>query len=79
MIVGGLIGTYSSDFVAAPLVYLWNERQKGRVAVELGRKPVSPIQQQEEPAPAMAAATAGTAGGTVVSSGASAPQRRGRR
>ena len=78
MIVGGLIGTYSSDFVAAPLVYLWNERQKGRVAVELGRKPVSPI-QQEEPAPAMAAATAGMAGGTVISPVAGAPQRRGRR
>jgi SecD/SecF fusion protein len=78
MIVGGLIGTYSSDFVAAPLVYMWNEYKKGRVAVELGRKPTLPIQPQE-PAPAMAAATAGTAGGTVVSSGTSAPQRRGRR
>ena len=79
MIVGGLIGTYSSDFIAAPLVYLWNERQKGKVAVELGRKPALPIQPQEEPAPAMAVATAGTAGGTVVSPVAGAPQRRGRR
>jgi SecD/SecF fusion protein len=38
LIVGGLVGTYSSDFLAAPMVYLWNERQKGQLAQQLERK-----------------------------------------
>lgn len=42
MIIGGLVGTYSSDFIAAPMVYWWNERQKGKLVEHLGRSGAGP-------------------------------------
>ena len=74
LIIGGVIGTYSSDFLATPLVYWWNERQQGRLVEELGRKNAG------QPAPDSVAATPLPAGAAGDASGA--PQqtrRRGRR
>ena len=38
LIIGTLIGTYSSDFVAAPIVYEWNKYRKGKLAAALAAK-----------------------------------------
>lgn len=71
LIIGGLVGTYSSDFVATPLVYLWNEHQEGRLVEHLGRKNAGPVDVEPvgEPAPA-------AAGGATSDA---QPRRRGRR
>ncbi|NQU41986.1 protein translocase subunit SecD [bacterium] len=74
LIVGGLVGTYSSDFVAAPLVYWWNDRQRGRVVEQIARKSAGVV-DAEAGAGAPAMATAGSAGAQP----AGQPQRRGRR
>jgi SecD/SecF fusion protein len=80
MIVGGIIGTYSSDFIAAPLVFMWNQYKKGKLAKELGRKPISPI-QSEEPALAGDSVPSGaaTTGATAGAGNGGASGRRGRR
>lgn len=36
--VGAIVGTYSSDFIAAPVVYEWNKRRGGRLAKALAAK-----------------------------------------
>ncbi|MCE5228687.1 protein translocase subunit SecD [bacterium] len=36
--VGAIVGTYSSDFIAAPLVYEWNRFKGNRLAVALASK-----------------------------------------
>ena len=47
LIFGGIIGTYSSDFIAAPLVFWWNERKKGEVFQELGRRKNAVVEEAE--------------------------------
>jgi SecD/SecF fusion protein len=73
LIIGGIVGTYSSDFIAAPLVYWWNERDKGKLMEHLGRKGTGPVTTVE----GQPAATAAMA--TVATSGEAAARRRGRR
>jgi SecD/SecF fusion protein len=54
MIIGSIVGTYSSDFIATPLVFWWNEREKGRLGELLGQKktgPQSPERQLGAAAP----------------------------
>jgi preprotein translocase subunit SecF len=38
LLLGALIGTYSSDFVAAPIVYQWNKMRKGSAIARLREK-----------------------------------------
>jgi SecD/SecF fusion protein len=38
LIVGGIFGTYSSDFVATPIVHWWNKRRGGELQDQLSRK-----------------------------------------
>lgn len=37
-LLGTITGTYSSDFIAAPLVYLWNKRNNNSVLNHLQQK-----------------------------------------
>jgi SecD/SecF fusion protein len=61
LIIGGIVGTYSSDFIAAPLVYWWNERDKGKLMEHLGRKGTGPVTTVEgQPAATAALAAAAT-------------------
>jgi SecD/SecF fusion protein len=79
MIVGGVVGTYSSDFLATPIVYLWNRRQQGRLVEHLGRRP-APAAGAAATATSLASApSAGGAKGPGSSVGAQPPRRRGRR
>jgi SecD/SecF fusion protein len=38
LLLGALVGTYSSDFVAAPIVYQWNKFRKGGAVARLREK-----------------------------------------
>ncbi len=38
LLIGAVIGTYSSDFVAAPIVYQWNKMRKGSAVAKLKEK-----------------------------------------
>ncbi len=38
MTIGAIVGTYSSDFIAAPAVYIWNLYRKNRVVAQLTAK-----------------------------------------
>lgn len=38
LLIGAIIGTYSSDFVAAPIVYQWNKMKKGSSIAKLKEK-----------------------------------------
>lgn len=38
LLIGACVGTYSSDFVAAPIVYQWNKFRKGTTATQLREK-----------------------------------------
>ena len=38
MLLGTVFGTLSSNFLATPLVFLWNERQDNRLQQELQAK-----------------------------------------
>ncbi|HNY26155.1 MAG TPA: protein translocase subunit SecF, partial [Candidatus Sumerlaeota bacterium] len=72
LIIGGIVGTYSSDFIAAPLVFWWNERDKGKLMEHLGRKGTGPVTTVEgQPAATAALAAAATSD--------SLARRRGRR
>ncbi len=65
LIVGGIVGTYSSDFVASPFVYWFNSRQKGKLMEHLGRKGQAAAQKQDAPAGAkpIKATTSGDSSG----------------
>jgi len=76
MIVGGIVGTYSSDFLATPFVYLWNQRQQGRLVEHLGRRPVPAAAAAAAPASASFAGGAKEPGSPA---GPQPPRRRGRR
>ncbi|MBN1867380.1 protein translocase subunit SecD [Candidatus Sumerlaeota bacterium] len=75
MIIGGVVGTYSSDFIAAPFVFWWNQRQHGRLVEQLGRKPATPKAVEEE----MGIETAPATASASTSTSSQAPRRRGRR
>jgi hypothetical protein len=49
MIIGSIVGTYSSDFIAAPLVFWWNEREKGRLGELLGQRKTGPLSPERQP------------------------------
>jgi preprotein translocase subunit SecF len=36
--LGAIVGTYSSDFLATPLVYMWNEYRGNKIQEELAAK-----------------------------------------
>ena len=38
LLLGSIFGTYSSDFIAAPIVFEWNRRRKGGLATALAKK-----------------------------------------
>jgi SecD/SecF fusion protein len=73
LIIGGIVGTYSSDFLATPFVYWWNKREKGKLMEHLGRKGTGPVTTVEGQPTAAVAAT------VAASSDSSAVRRRGRR
>lgn len=75
LIIGSLVGTYSSDFVATPLVYWWNERQQGKLVEQLGRKASNEVDGSASSAAASEALPAGSAGASSSGGG----PRRGRR
>ncbi len=72
LIIGGIVGTYSSDFLAAPLVYWWNEREKGKLMEHLGRKGTGPVTTVEGQPTATAALAAAATSDSLA-------RRRGRR
>ena len=72
MIIGSIVGTYSSDFIAAPLVFWWNERQKGKLSEMLGHKKAGSQALEGQPLPQ--SASPALAGG-----GQARPSRGGRR
>ncbi|MFP4381108.1 MAG: protein translocase subunit SecD [Candidatus Sumerlaeia bacterium] len=78
LIIGGLIGTYSSDFLATPLIYWWNERNQGRLMAHLERKGATMDSEAQAGSPAMAAPAEGPAEGPAGGTQANRP-RRGRR
>jgi hypothetical protein len=71
MVIGSIVGTYSSDFIATPIVFWWNERQKGKLVEELGHKRAGSQALEGQPVPATVAAS--------VSPRAEQSVRRGRR
>ncbi len=75
MIIGSFVGSYSTNFLATPLVFWWNERKKGQLKESLGRKKAGSQALEGQP---LAAATAASGGISLPSSGAG-NQRRGRR
>lgn len=39
LLIGSIVGTYSSSFIATPIVHWWNKRQKGKILDSLGTTP----------------------------------------
>jgi preprotein translocase subunit SecF len=52
--LGTIVGTYSSDFIATPLVWMWNQYQGNRVQQMLAEKRVKKIEAPKSPRPGSA-------------------------